>query len=447
MSCCTIKKETVSSVKELNELKKHFDEVILEEKEKYQLLTLRDKCNKPNYDYVVWLEVKVAYDKTNTCKKSSNEKLNGACKDIIDWVDILKNFEKSDTGKQLSLFGEDDENELEEEPSSPDGEDGNWGKYFRDRDNVRKNNLKKKYSFFMLFNSTSSWWSYNDNDFTKFLPKSNEEMIELIKSAIVRGTSSEKGYERFDDFWWDDKYNYICRDGALSDTELFCRAMSPIRLYLVPYKEYSYVYYDDSYQTFNTKDEDKDKDKTSYRFWFDGRNIYGSNWYDAKYPTYELKDANFILWLREHFNVAFKEEISDEEALKENIKCYIRFLIGHSTYETYNIEKKINTFKNYKQLKASLLSLTPVGNNGSGSGYSLDGYGGHVSVDKKGYIKVTQALNDRIEQNKSIEGLKEDDYGEIVVFELRGDEIFKKAFELFNKKMPRQESLFDFLAA
>ena len=35
-------------------------------------------------------------------------------------------------------------------------------------------------------------------------------MIELVKDAIIRGTTSEKGHGRFDDFWWDDEYKMEC---------------------------------------------------------------------------------------------------------------------------------------------------------------------------------------------------------------------------------------------
>jgi len=443
MSCCTINKDTSSSTKELNELGKHFDEVILEQKEKYQLLTLRDKCNKLNYDYVVWLEVKVANAETNSCTKSSNEKLSGACKGILDWIDILKNFEKSDIGKQLSLF-EDDENELEEEPAIPNGEDLNLNKYFRDRDKVRKNNLAKQYSFFELFRSTNSWWSYDDNDFTKLLPTSNKEMIELVKSAIIRGTSSEKGHEIFDDYSWDDDYNYICRDGALSDRELFKRVIRCVRLYLVPYKQYSYVYYDNSYSAI------VHKEKTDYHFLFDGRDIHSSNWMNGDFPTYNLYDKNFILWMREYFKVDYKEVITDDDILRENLKAFFKFLIGHDSFEKYNFDKKINTFRDWKQFKADIKYLTPIGHNGGGSGYSIDSFRGGFSIDKKGKITITQNANERIELGRSIDGLDFCEYedNDVIVFNLVGDDIYKKAFELFNKKaIVNQTSLFDFMAA
>ena len=53
-----------------------------------------------------------------------------------------------------------------------------------------------------------TYGTYQDIDYRKHLPKSNKEMIELVKDAIIRGTTSEKGHGRFDDFWWDDEYKW-----------------------------------------------------------------------------------------------------------------------------------------------------------------------------------------------------------------------------------------------
>ena len=70
---CTIKKETSSSIKELDTLNRLFDEVILEEKGKYQLLILRDKVAKPNYDYVNWLELRIENQHSNGWSTTSKQ--------------------------------------------------------------------------------------------------------------------------------------------------------------------------------------------------------------------------------------------------------------------------------------------------------------------------------------------------------------------------------------
>ena len=65
MSCCTIK-EDIKTSKHLIDLRKEFDEVLIEKKEEYQLVTLRDRANKNNYDWIVWLQFKVEYQHTNS---------------------------------------------------------------------------------------------------------------------------------------------------------------------------------------------------------------------------------------------------------------------------------------------------------------------------------------------------------------------------------------------
>lgn len=450
MSCCTVKKkdEKNSAIKELDLLEKHFDEVVLEELPDYYLLTLRDKANKANYDYIAWLQLKIAYADTNSCSKSSKDKLQGACKDVLDWVEILKNFDKSNEGKQLSLFEEENEVTLEKEPNSPQGgEDRQWGKYFRECNRVRKNNLMKQYSFFELFNHSTAWWSYNDNDYIPFLPKSNTGMIELVKDAIVRGTTSEKGHGRFDDFWWDDEYDYICRDGALSDIELLSRVLMEIRLYLVPYKRYFYVYVDDSYSTHNTSDKEGE---TDYRFWFDGRKINGSSWYKRELPTYDLNDADFILWIREHFDVPYKEVISDEDILKENLDGLFSRVYGYENPE-FPYKDEIKKAKNFKEFKSRAKSFAKLGN-GGGSGISLDGFNASYDLYSSGKNKVLtieQNIEQRISLNRSIEGLELSDNRDnsVYVYKLNFDEALEKAFELFKIETVKQTSIYDFLAA
>lgn len=447
MSCCTVKKQTNSSIKEFDILKSKFDDVVLEDLEKYRLLTLRNKANKSNMDWIVWLQVKVPYgtDKTRHSKRTDEEMLTGLCKSISDWVDILIGFEKSNAGKQLSLFGDESDDELEKEPSSPTyGEEKSWDKYFRECNRVRKNNLMKKYSFFELCDLTNAWYTYHEIDYKHLLPQSDKEMIELVKEAIIKGTSSDEGHGRFDDFWWDDSYDYITRNGALSNIELIDRVKSLIRLHLVPYTREFHVNTDLSYSLWEFEK------KTDYRYWFDGRKIIGNSWNDNKnLPSYELYDLEFIDWLRNHFNISYKEVISDDDILRENLECYMWRLIGSENAKVFDFKNKINTFKDWKQLKASITSLIPRGNNGGGSGHSIDGFRGGYSIDGKGNIKITQNYEQRIKLNRSVDGLERDDYrdSDVLVFNISGDEIYKKAFELFSKKTVIQTSLFDFLTA
>jgi hypothetical protein len=452
MSCCTIKKETSSSIKELDILKSKFDEAVLENMEDYRLLTLRDKANKSNYDWIVWLQVKIPYgSQKNTygASRSDNDYIQGVCKSISDWVEILKNFEKSDKGKQLSLFWDDSEDELEKEPESPSGENGNWEKYFRNCNKVRKNNLMKQYSFFELCDLSGAWYSYREpyvvESWKKHLPKSDKEMIELVKDAIVKGTTTDEGHGRFDDFWWDDEYGYMTCDGALSNIELINRVKSLIRLYLVPYTSYFHVNTDLSYSTSVFEEQIR------YRYWFDGKKINSSSWSSAKdLPSYELYDLEFIDWLRNHFNIPYRDVVSDDYVLKQNLRHFFSSTLWYAKDE-YNFEAKINTFKDWKQFKSDIFSFLKKkdidGSNGGGSGYSIDGFRGGYDKSGKGSVIVRQNKELRIALNRIVDESKVNDYGEVEIFNLSGDDIYKEAFRLFKKETVKQTSLFDFMAA
>ncbi|MFA6195285.1 MAG: hypothetical protein WC656_01420 [Sulfurimonas sp.] len=347
----------------------------------------------------------------------------------------------------MSLFGDETDDELEKEPSSPThGEDKSWDKYYRECNRIRKNNLMKKYSFFELCDLTNSWYAYHEIDYKHLLPQSDKEMIELVKEAIVKGTSSGEGHGRFDDFWWDDSHDYMTRNGALSNIELVDRVKSLIRLHLVPYTREFHVFTDLSYSSWEFEK------KTDYRYWFDGKKIIGSSWNDDKdLPSYELYDLEFIDWLRNHFNIAYKEVISDDDILRENIKHYMSSMLGNCRNQ-YDFIAKINTFRDWKQFKADIFSFMKEKgvdrSNGGGSGYSIDGFRGSYSKDKDGNINISQNLEQRISLNRDSNLLRcsyrEDD---VFVFNISGDEIYKKAFDLFKVETIRQTSIFDFLTA
>ena len=69
--CAKPKKVSLLS---LEGLKKHFDEVLLERTESCNLLTLRDKANRVNYDWIVWLQVKIPFKGHNSHAGESDEK-------------------------------------------------------------------------------------------------------------------------------------------------------------------------------------------------------------------------------------------------------------------------------------------------------------------------------------------------------------------------------------
>lgn len=436
MSCCTVQVKKETSNKYLDILNKHFDEVVIKEEAEFTRLTLRDKTTKANYDYIVWLEVKVALGSTNSNSKSSSDKLEGAIESMSHWIEILKNFEKSDTGKQMSLFEEDNEDDLEPEPKSPQGgEDRSWTKYFRDRERVRRSNLMKQYSFFELFNYVGQWWSYSDTNYVKNLPQSNEDMIELVKKFVAGDTSDTIISQENE---WFDEYQYLTRDGALSDIELYDRFLCLLRFDLVPYKSYFHRHVDDGFNLH------AHEESISHRFYLRGTTINGMAWENKELPTYDLNNADFILWLRNYFKVPYKEVISDEDILRKNLLG----LFAHVYENSYDVIDEIKNSKSFKEFKAPALSNAILGN-GSGSCYSLDGFNGNYSLYKgrKGkVIEITQDIDFRLSINRSIDNLEKTEFreNEVYVYKLNFDECLEQAYKLFR---PKELNLFDLMAA
>ena len=103
------------------------------------------------------------------------------------------------------MFEEDNVDELEKEPPSPTGgEDNSWNSYYRKVEKVRKNNLKKQFTFFQLFNDHAASWLYEDIDWRKFLPTQDE--FETIFKNIILKYKDNPG--RYEDGWFDDQYNW-----------------------------------------------------------------------------------------------------------------------------------------------------------------------------------------------------------------------------------------------
>lgn len=443
MSCCTIKQETISNAEEIKLLKKHFDEVLLEEKSDYNLLTLRDRTNKTNYDYVVWLCVKIkkGYKNEYHSSKTDEEMISKVCNSILDWVEILKNFERKKTLTQLSLFGEDEKDELEQEPNMPTS-DGNWSKYFKECAKVRKNNAMKQHSFFGLLNI--NYYTYTDIDWREHLP-SIEEIREMYKKVIL--TRIYDSYDENNISWFSfDIPDYLYRDGGLSNYELIARLNQCIRLYLLPYKRYATTSPDDSYTIHEISE------CIGYRFYLDGSRVSGNSNLDkdkTDLPSYDgVFDIEFISWVRNIFKIDHKEVISDEDILKENLKQFFSSILWYVKDE-YNFENRISIFENWKQFKNDIQSFCKKRGvditNGGGSGHSIDGFSGWFDKSKKGSIRIEQNIDIRRSIGRDVDDSKIDtQYNKYVVWKLTGDEIYKKAFELLREK---EKTLFDCLAA
>ena len=266
------------------------------------------------------------------------------------------------------------------------------------------------------------------------------------KDAIIKGTSSEEGYGRFEDFWWDDCSGYMTRDCALSDFELIARVKGLIRLYLVPYTRYSYVYTDNSFSSW------EHETKTDYRFWFDGKKIQGMSWLKTDdIPEYELYDHKFIAWLRNYFKIPHKDVISDDDILRENLEGLFERAFNKNERSNFDAIDEIKKAKNVNEFKAKALAHAKL-SNGGGSGYSIDGFCASFSLDsgKNGHvITIKQSIQQRVELDRNIKGLEVDswDNKRVYVYKLTFVEALEKAYELFGPQKPKQLDIFDFLAA
>ena len=444
MSCCVIKKsKTNSASKEYDALKQHFDSVELEQHEKFHLLTLRDKAkSNTNIDWVVWLQIKIAADTANPNHSASNaENLSSVCKPILDWIEILKvPYEKKVS--QVNLFGESEDDEVETMPERPTDDKG-WDKYWKDLQKAKMIFLKKNYTFLELFNI--DFYQYHDIDYRDKLP-TMEEVRKLYKQAITLGKDNAGRYE---EFWWDNP-SYL-KDTPMSDFELRSKLKHAIRLHLVPYTRYFSASYDLSYTNHSQEDKNNRKD---YKYFLDGERLSMSGWHDfdkQDLPSYKgVFDIEMIDWIRKELNIEYVNPISDENILKENLKYYFNSLLWYGKDE-YDFDNKIKTFKDWKQFKSHItayLKEKDINSNGGGSGYSLDGFDGDYSKDKKGSVIITQNYDDRLAMNRTIEGLEENNYGELIVHDIKGDDIYKLAFELLNGihiEKSTQTSLFDFM--
>ena len=159
-------------------------------------------------------------------------------------------------------------------------------------------------------------------------------------------------------------------------------------------------------------------------------------------------NTELLEFIRETFRIEKAEAISDEDILKENIESYFESLLSYER-DNYDFKEKIQFSKDWKQFKRDIIAFLKekgIEHNGGGSGVSLDGFRGWKSIDRKGSITVEQNCQYRKSLGRDIE-LPVNDYGRYVVWDLQGDEIFKKAYELFKEKKVVKPTLFDILVA
>ncbi len=438
VSCCT-KKGDCSSQKEIHSLKKHFDIVEVKDLKRYRLLTLKDKSNHSTVDWVVWLEVKVAYGyKTKYSSKDDDVQLSEICSSILKWVSLLKK-EEAPKIAQLSFFDSPlDDSKLEEEPIFSASMDSKV--YMKNLLAVKMRNISKTYSFFDFFDPILHRSAYHDIDYRNFLPNSNEEFIEIVKKAIVAKETT--GEDIDSSASWDNEYNYIARNAILSDYEIAHRIKFMIRLFFAPMLKGS-LHSCDEFNDVTTPGEHQ-----YYRYWFvNGRTESSSHVDMDKEITsfYDLFDPEFIQWIRDYFNVKKIEPISDEEALKANLLCYFRSCFGHE----YTPDVDLLECKNWKQFRTIVHSRSSYDRNGGGTGSLKDGFSGQYCCFGKGKVSVEQPVVDRVRMGRSLKGFEQSDLNDsrVLLYSFAGDEIYQQTFDLFKSDRVLQTSIFDFLVA
>lgn len=445
MSCCTNTKKC-SSQKELEGLRKHFDAVTIEDLDKYKLLTLKDKSKKSSMDWIVWIQVKVAYGYSEGhTSKTDDEQLSKVCESINEWIELLKNFDKNSQVKQISLF-DDDTNGIELKPESPKNDKG-WSSYFKVCEAIDKRNTIKKFKFFDMCDLMYPKYIYKDVDYRHLLPESSEELIEIIKDVIVQTETNRIDENKDENSWeyssFDNEYNYIAYGKALSDIELMNRLKFMLRIYLVPYKRY--------YHKGNHNDNEPIVYGTrhSSRFWYNLGKIESNQYTDMDkqiMPEYTIFTDEFVQWLRDYFDIPISEYISDEDILKENMKCFFKSIFGH---ELEGFTTTIESSNKWQEFRKKVYAHPDYSNNCGGSGYSLDGFKGSYSLFGKGEVSVRQSQADRNRMGRNVDDLKPYflDSENTLLWSFKGDEIYKKTFELFKNEGVKQSSIFDFMAA
>lgn len=428
MSCCTIDKKPSSSTSSyISILEKSFDEVVIKQELLFNTITLQNKVQKKNYDYEVWLHVKVALGDTNSCSKNTEEKLEGALALIVDFLDALLNGQKKN--KVLSLFEEEESIELILPESPANAEDGKWSAHYKACDKLRKEFAIKNHNFFDLIGYPGCWWTFPE-DYSALLPSHNET-LSLVKARIEDALLSEESYAKFDE------YNYIRREGKLSDIELYSRVMSQIDIPLVSFDKILNMTIDNSY-TVHVNDWTSRKEIFSLR----GENVTTGSWNHREIPDYKFFNSDFITWLRNKLDVKVAEVVSDTSMLEEALEKYVDSFLW---YESKNYDWKINiqSFDDWREFKKDIVSFVHnkgIRPNGGSSGGAIDKFCLDVSLDSKGKVVVYQDS----EYRKSLGRDCSKHYASAdreIVFELKADEIWKKIFELFKNE---ETNLFNF---
>lgn len=408
--CCLMDKPKTNKKKELlalETIKKHFDVVEVVEYENYDVLECKNvakKINAGSIQYETWLNLKI--------KKNEIEDF---CKEFLKYKDKLFNHNnKSKTLVQTSLFEDD-------EPTN---------------DKLTINDLT-------FWQSINDYYIYDYDDYIDDIPKTNEEMIEIVKECLTMYVKNPN--MDFEKFHFDDDYSYFRTNEPISDREMLSRLYSSLKIYfgISTYVEETYSI--DSSNEVRQLHSIGDKNK---RFYAD---YYGTDYVisfdDEKSKVYDLYDKEFCTWLRKLFNIPYRKPLEDIEVIKEELINFSkRFFDENNTLESFIANSKDakdfrkNVFSHLRKKSSNF-----AGHCGGGCGPLDDCYSVSYTYDINDLeIVITQLNNYRkqlgreTEENNDI--WKKDS---TCILNLKGNEVFESMYTyLSNKPTYKQNLLF-----
>lgn len=367
-------------------LKKYFDVVELEEKELFDLFICKNKVNQNKLiQYEVWL-----------CTKIKKGKKEDFAKDVLTYIDKLINHDKKNI-KQLSLFDE----EFEE-----------------------KSNKKSidELSFWACIND---YFIFDYDDYLDSIPQTNEEMIAFVKECITLYLENpNKEYDFFD-------FDYeFSQSEPISDREILSILYMELRMYfgLSTYVEDRYMI-----DMSNTIHKTTYKGEICKRF-YSSYHSAGLKIESIENNTkfYDLYNKEFCSWLREKFNIPYKEPLTDKEVIKDSFISFARKFFEDENQLYYYI----NTSKNEVDFRKTVISFirekNESGHMGSAGGPFEDCYSFSYTYDINHlHFRVSQRNEYRKQLGREIVG---DKHSYTNVLCLEGHEIFEVMYQYLSDK-------------
>jgi len=358
----------------IEKLKKLFDIVDVQQYEYYDQIICKNKSTRNSLiDYEVWLDIK-------TKRKFGAEKLASEILDHIDKLFAVPKIRQVQTG----LF---EELEIEKDESS-------------------------------FWESFNSYFIYDDDDYLKLLPQSNEEMIKLCKHYILLGIEDE---DRHDEYWFENN-GYISSDEALSDRELLSRLYSILRICFV-------------------ENSHNGCDWKTYRYFAS----YHAQQYTISHDSgdaivYDLNQPEFVAWLRDIFNVPFREPTTDKEMIKQCLNDVADRLFG--SLKDITFKEILDKATNKKTFTSSIKSLFKKDSGYSGGGGPRDDcYSSSITQDSGVHLEIVQRTDYRQSLGRDISQAESGRNSYTTVLDAKDNELYELMYDMFSTKPQYTQAL------